>query len=279
MILRRSSLLLWLAALHHGDAFQPPKPFAKQPTSVLNMVGETPSLDQWRISEDGGISGTISGHPSMDAGDFITTSPLANPEAAYGNSVVETISGSKYYLLQPEGAAGTRPVRPTQVVKSYAPYGQQPLQRGTQQIDAATRAQLTGQGAADSVPSWAFQQPSSTGMGTQQIDQATRESLTSNNYSFTSGTQQVAAGTGTQPIDQATRDILTQRQQQQPPRATQQVTAAKKPPASASSGDNSAVSSCLTSNEFLWDFRIPRFSPNLLSLSPSLCISLLPCAY
>jgi serine/threonine protein kinase len=60
-----------------------------------------PMLDKWKVLPNGSVIGTVSNHPSIDDGDVITTSPLANPDGAKGQAFVETASGSKYKLLNP----------------------------------------------------------------------------------------------------------------------------------------------------------------------------------
>ena len=55
-----------------------------------------PTISSWKQNRDGSISGFISGSPSFDDGESVTTSPIKG-EAAAG-TVVQTGSGSKYFL-------------------------------------------------------------------------------------------------------------------------------------------------------------------------------------
>lgn len=62
-----------------------------------------PVLDEWKILKNGGVTGSVKGHPSrdIDDGDIITTSPLQNPFDAIPRAVVTTVNGSKYKLGTP----------------------------------------------------------------------------------------------------------------------------------------------------------------------------------
>ena len=53
-----------------------------------------PIITNWRENRDGSISGFISGSPSFEDGDAITTSPIFNGDIKV-NSVVQTGSGSR----------------------------------------------------------------------------------------------------------------------------------------------------------------------------------------
>lgn len=61
-----------------------------------------PSIRNWKVSEDGGVSGLIYGSMNAQDGDCIETSTIAKGELDNGN-VVETSSGSRYFL-SPESA-------------------------------------------------------------------------------------------------------------------------------------------------------------------------------
>jgi hypothetical protein len=56
-----------------------------------------PKLSKWSTNEDGTITGIITGSPSMDDGEYITTSPIASGEKKRGITIT-TQSGSKYFL-------------------------------------------------------------------------------------------------------------------------------------------------------------------------------------
>jgi len=57
-----------------------------------------PTLDEWEVMDDGTVVGTVSGHPAIEDGDVIATSPLKNPGGAAALAIVTTMSGSKYKL-------------------------------------------------------------------------------------------------------------------------------------------------------------------------------------
>mmetsp|Transcript_13844 Transcript_13844/g.21233 ORF Transcript_13844/g.21233 Transcript_13844/m.21233 type:complete len:855 (-) Transcript_13844:220-2784(-) len=65
-----------------------------------------PTISKWRENRDGSISGFISGSPAFDDGDAITTSPIAKGDVVGGN-VVQTGSGSRYYLDASSSASGS----------------------------------------------------------------------------------------------------------------------------------------------------------------------------
>ena len=74
-------------------------PFLLRSTTV-------PTLDDWEVMNDGTVVGTVSGHPAIEDGDVIATSPLKNPGGAAALAIVTTMSGSKYKL----GVPSRRPV-------------------------------------------------------------------------------------------------------------------------------------------------------------------------
>lgn len=57
-----------------------------------------PSIRNWSINDHGGISGSVFGSTNAADGDYIETSCLANLSIAQGGNVVETRSGSRYFL-------------------------------------------------------------------------------------------------------------------------------------------------------------------------------------
>jgi len=65
-----------------------------------------PTISKWRENRDGSISGFISGSPAFDDGDAITTSPIVSGELVGGN-IVQTGSGSRYYLDAATAASGS----------------------------------------------------------------------------------------------------------------------------------------------------------------------------
>ena len=65
--------------------------------SVLRSI-TIPTLDEWEVMDDGTVIGTVSGHPAIEDGDVIATSPLKNPSGAAALAIVTTMSGSRYKL-------------------------------------------------------------------------------------------------------------------------------------------------------------------------------------
>merc|ERR1711957_248882 len=59
-----------------------------------------PAISNWRQNRDGSISGRVFGSPLFDEGETITTSPITSD--AIDGALVQTLSGSKYYL-EPKG--------------------------------------------------------------------------------------------------------------------------------------------------------------------------------
>lgn len=66
-------------------------------------LSAVPIIDNWKLLKDGSIKGTVRGSRNWKDGESITTSPLRNPNAAQGESVVRTRSGSRYKLAKPAG--------------------------------------------------------------------------------------------------------------------------------------------------------------------------------
>lgn len=77
--------------------------------SLLRSV-TIPTLDEWEVMDDGTVVGTVSGHPAIEDGDVIATSPLQNPGGAAALAIVTTMSGSKYKL----GIPSVKPEIPPQ---------------------------------------------------------------------------------------------------------------------------------------------------------------------
>jgi len=66
------------------------KVVAKAPKGV-------PTFKRWKKNRDDSITGFITGSPSFEEGEKVTTSPIGKGEVKSGN-VVQTTSGSKYFL-------------------------------------------------------------------------------------------------------------------------------------------------------------------------------------
>jgi len=58
-----------------------------------------PIIKSWKLNRDGSVSGFISGSPNYDDGEVVTTSKIkGSSNDIVGGSVVQTGSGSRYYL-------------------------------------------------------------------------------------------------------------------------------------------------------------------------------------
>lgn len=92
-----------VASLHSFNAFHIPTattrrsslPSSSPVTSLLSLKA-VPTLEEWKVLEDGRLEGTVKDHPQYEDGSVISTSPPAN--GAVDNAVVETITGNKYML-------------------------------------------------------------------------------------------------------------------------------------------------------------------------------------
>mmetsp|Transcript_17817 Transcript_17817/g.25075 ORF Transcript_17817/g.25075 Transcript_17817/m.25075 type:complete len:487 (-) Transcript_17817:116-1576(-) len=90
-------------------------------SSSTSLYMAIPVLNKWRIDKSGCVIGVVTGHPVIDDGDRITTSPLSNPNAASEQKIVVTKSGSKYKLgvaqaplpfMKANGKAPAKPAAP-----------------------------------------------------------------------------------------------------------------------------------------------------------------------
>lgn len=100
---------LLLANLLPTHSWIPQSSFVGRSTSVRaasTLVGSPsllksvaiPTLDEWEVMADGTVVGTVTGHPAIEDGDVIATSPLQNPGGAAALAIVTTMSGSRYKL-------------------------------------------------------------------------------------------------------------------------------------------------------------------------------------
>lgn len=98
---------LFLAVCWMANCWIPQSSFVGRSTSVRAASTYSPSLlksvtiptlDEWEVMKDGTVVGTVSGHPAIEDGDVIATSPLQNPEGAAALAIVTTLSGSRYKL-------------------------------------------------------------------------------------------------------------------------------------------------------------------------------------
>jgi len=76
------------------DSDSGPKPQKPStPPKKSNAPRGVPTISKWKQNRDGSISGFISGSPSFEEGEAITTSPITSN--ADSGKVVQTSSGSK----------------------------------------------------------------------------------------------------------------------------------------------------------------------------------------
>lgn len=88
--------VLCAAAISQINAFQAPK-FTGRSFNKLSVT----TLEDWQLLDNGSVVGSVRGHPDLNDGDIITTSPLANPAEAGAASKVATMTGSEYMLGNP----------------------------------------------------------------------------------------------------------------------------------------------------------------------------------
>lgn len=85
------------------DAFTSPaqQQSATRSFSSLSTSLKVTTLDQWQLLDNGSVVGSVRGHPVLNDGDIITTSPLASPASAKTSGLVTTLTGSTYQLGNP----------------------------------------------------------------------------------------------------------------------------------------------------------------------------------
>jgi hypothetical protein len=105
MILKTSFLnwCLVLASLATASAFHVATPRSKFPVTS-SFLKAVPTLEEWKVLEDGRLEGTVKDHPDYEDGSVISISPPTNQ--AVENAVIETTTGNKY-LLQKQQQQGT----------------------------------------------------------------------------------------------------------------------------------------------------------------------------
>jgi serine/threonine protein kinase len=79
----------------------------------LNVQKNTPVVDEWKLLDNNSIQGYVFNHPTIPDGQIINTSTLRNPRSAAQQRTVDTISGSKYRLGEPEMSGKVAAVAPT----------------------------------------------------------------------------------------------------------------------------------------------------------------------
>jgi len=85
-------------AVSQTSAFQTPQNFGSRGFATRLAVT---TLENWQLLDNGSVVGSVRGHPTLNDGDIITTSPLANPAQAAVAATVSTMTGSEYMLGTP----------------------------------------------------------------------------------------------------------------------------------------------------------------------------------
>ena len=89
-------------------------------TPSLNVQGNIPIIDDWKVLGNDSVQGFVFNHPVIPDGQVIKTSTLKNARAAKQAATVNTISGSKYRLGEPEGFVAPATKAPSKPIASPA---------------------------------------------------------------------------------------------------------------------------------------------------------------
>lgn len=89
--------LLVALSIAQAGAFTSPRPASGRVATTFDAT----TLEEWQILDNGSVVGSVRSHPTLNDGDIITTSPLANPTSAKRAGMVTTLSGSMYKLGTP----------------------------------------------------------------------------------------------------------------------------------------------------------------------------------
>jgi hypothetical protein len=98
-----------------ASPISPQKGLAKAPKGV-------PTISNWEKNSDGSVTGFIKGSFSFGEGDAVTTSPIRG--RVEGGTVVETASGSRYFLQPMDVASasnGRTVAKPAKAAKPTPP--------------------------------------------------------------------------------------------------------------------------------------------------------------
>lgn len=104
MKLSAHQYLLAALAIGSASAFVLPRQGTAVRENELRPL-EATLIENWELTQDGCVMGQTQGHPDMDDGEMISTSPLVNPRAATAASFVSTQSGSQYLLGTPRAVS------------------------------------------------------------------------------------------------------------------------------------------------------------------------------
>ena len=98
--LTSTSILAAIALLAEKEAASAFTFPTRQSTRTISKLDAT-TLDDWQLLDNGSVVGSVKGHPNLNDGDIITTSPLADPSNAQTGGSVTTLTGSQYDLGSP----------------------------------------------------------------------------------------------------------------------------------------------------------------------------------
>ncbi|CAB9502083.1 protein kinase PAK 3 [Seminavis robusta] len=101
------------------------KRFSAKKSPSVKLSGNVPLVDDWKLLDNDSVQGIVFNHPTIPDGQILVTSTLKNPKGANSKAVVNTVSGSRYRLGQPEFAAevansgpAAAPAKPAEAKKS-----------------------------------------------------------------------------------------------------------------------------------------------------------------
>jgi hypothetical protein len=80
-----------------ASAFTSPQALGGRAVTKLDVT----TLEEWQLLDSGSVVGSVKGHPTLNDGDIITTSPLSNQGDVRTQAVVSTLTGSQYKLGKP----------------------------------------------------------------------------------------------------------------------------------------------------------------------------------
>lgn len=107
-------VIVLLGVVNNADAFTSNRRTATRRAVATSTSLDITTLDEWQLLDNGNIVGSVRGHPTLNDGDVITTSPLSRPDSARSNNLVATLTGSQYQLglpmqLKASGAPAEEP--------------------------------------------------------------------------------------------------------------------------------------------------------------------------
>jgi len=109
-----NTVIALLGVVNNADAFTSNRRTTTRRAVATSTSLDITTLDEWQLLDNGNIVGSVRGHPTLNDGDIITTSPLSRPDSARSNNLVATLTGSQYQLglpmqLKASGAPAEEP--------------------------------------------------------------------------------------------------------------------------------------------------------------------------